>query len=74
MFGDYEERQRGQYCKDCGSVENLGSAEGGVRDLTISAPRPVLPNAEIAKEIAIRDPSPQTGRMHSVSDARLFVG
>ena len=43
MFGDYEERQRGQYCKDCGSVENLGSAEGGVRDLTISATRPATP-------------------------------
>jgi len=52
----------------------MGSAEGVVRDLTIIAPWPVLPNAEIAKEIAIRDPSPQTGKMHSGSDARLFVG
>jgi len=50
------------------------NSHGAVEIEQISAPRPELPNAEIGEEIAVRDPSTQTGRVRSPgSGARLFV-
>jgi hypothetical protein len=47
---------------------------GAVEIEKISAPEPVLPNAEIDEELPVRDPSTQVGRVRSPgSGARLFV-
>ena len=50
------------------------NCHGAVEVEEIGAPRPALPDAEIDEEIAIRNPSTQTGRVRSAgSGARLFV-
>lgn len=59
--------------KNADQAAEIMNCHGALEIEAISAPRPVLPNAEIVKEIAVRDPSTQTGKMRSGSGARLFV-
>jgi len=59
--------------KNADQAAEIMNCHGALEIETTSAPRPVLPNAEIVKETAVRDPSTQGGKMRSGSGARLFV-
>lgn len=60
--------------KNADQAAEIMNSHSAVEIEEISASRPALPNAEIAEEIAVRDPSIQTGRLGSGgSGARLFV-
>jgi hypothetical protein len=60
--------------KNADQATEIMNRHGALEIEEISAPPPVLPNAQVGEEIAVRDPSTQTGRVRSAgSGARLFV-
>ena len=60
--------------KNADQAAEIMNCHGALEIEKISAPRPVLPNAEIGEKTPVRDPSTQIGRERSPgSGARLFV-